>query len=92
MTRPGGSHGDVIAAFAAHLPRGKPMVAAAGEAVNELELSNAMYVSAFANKAVTLPVDAAEVERTLDRLEKQRSTGKGNRQRAKAGAALRKLL
>jgi hypothetical protein len=60
MAWPGGSHGDVIAAFAAHLLRGKPMVAAGDEAINELELSNAMYVSAFANKAVTLPVDEDE--------------------------------
>ncbi len=62
------------------------------EAINELELSNAMYISAFSNKAVTLPVDAREVDKLLNRLEKQRSTGKGNRQRAKADTALRKLL
>jgi len=88
----GGSHADVVAAFAAHLLRGKPMVASGADAINELELSNAMYISAFANKAVSLPIDAGEVEKLLDRLEKQRSTGKGNRQRAKADAALRKLL
>jgi guanylate kinase len=69
-----------------------PKVASGADAINELELSNAMYISAFANKAVTLPIDAREAETLLDRLEKQRSTGKGNRQRAKADAALRKLL
>jgi len=90
--KPGGSHADVIAAFAAHLLGGKPMVASGTEAINELELSNAMYVSAFSNKAVTLPVDARQIEKILTRLEKQRSTGKGNQQRAKADAALRKLL
>ena len=69
-----------------------PKVASGVEAINELELSNAMYLSAFANNAVSLPIDAGEVETLLGRLEKQRSTGKGNQQRAKADAALRKLL
>ena len=45
-----------------------------------------------ATQAVTLPIDAGEAETLLDRLEKQRSTGKGNQQRAKADAAPRKLL
>ena len=90
--KPGGSHAEVIAAFAAHLLGGKPMVATGAEALNELELSNAMYVSAYSSKAATLPVDAREIEKIIARLEKDRSTGKGNQQRKKADAALRKLL
>lgn len=90
--KPGGSHAEVIAAFAAHLLGGKPMVATGAEALNELELSNAMYVSAFSSKAATLPVDARKIEKIIARLEKDRSTGKGNQQRTKADAALRKLL
>lgn len=88
----GGSHAEVIAAFAAHLLSGKPMIATGAEALNELELSNAMYVSAYSHKATSLPVDAREVEKLLAKLEKARSTGKGNQQRKKADAALRKLL
>jgi len=90
--RPGGRHADVIAAFAAHLLRGTPMVAGGADGINELELSNAMYLSAQSRQAVDLPVDAAKVDRLLARMEKERSTGKGNRQRALADAALRKLL
>ena len=90
--KPGGRHVDVIRAFARHILRGSDMVAPGREALNELELSNAMYVSGFTGKPVDLPVDAAEVERLLARLEKDRSTGKGREMRTKAHAALRKLL
>ena len=34
--------------------------ACTAEAINEVELSNAAYISGFKNKAVDLPVDAAE--------------------------------
>ena len=68
------------------------MIATGTEAINELELSNAMYLSAYTGQAVQLPVDAAKIDRLLARLEKERSTGKGNQQRRKAAAALRKLL
>ncbi len=90
--RAGGRHLDVIGAFARHVLRGTPMVASGEEALNELELSNAMYLSGFKNKPVDLPVDAAEIERLLAKLERERSTGKGRAQRRKARAALSKLL
>jgi len=90
--RHGGRHVDVIAAFAKHVLKGTPMVASGADALNELELSNAMYVSGFRNKPVDLPVDAREIERLLARLEKDRSSGKGHGQRSKADKALKKLL
>jgi len=90
--RPGGRHLDVVQAFARHVLRGEPMVASGEQAIHELELSNAMYVSGFKNKPVDLPVDADEVERLLAKLERERSTGKGRQMRKKADAALRKLL
>ena len=88
----GGRHRDVIQAFAGHVLRGTPMVAGGTDALHELELSNAMYLSGFQRKPVDLPVDAREIERLLARLEKERSHGKGHAQRRKADAALRKLL
>jgi predicted dehydrogenase len=88
----GAGHRAVIHAFARHVLRGTPMVASGEESINELELSNAMYLSGFKNKPVELPVDAAEIERLLKRLQRERSTGKGRGMRRKADAAVRKLL
>jgi predicted dehydrogenase len=90
--RAAGTHEVVIRAFARHILHGEPMVAPGEEAINELELSNAMYLSGHENRSVDLPVDAAKIERLLDKLEKERSTGKGSGQRRAANAALRKLI
>jgi predicted dehydrogenase len=90
--RRGGGHLDVVRAFARHVLRGEPMVASGEEAINELEISNAVYLSAFEHRPVDVPVDAARVERLLNRLQRQRSTGRGGDQRRKANAALRKVL
>ncbi len=86
-----GSHLEVTKAFAAWITRGKKPVATAAEAINELELSNAMYLAGFKNKTVELPVDAAEMERLLTKLEKDRSTGKGGNMRKEATKVLSKL-
>ena len=88
----GGKHIEVIKAFAAHLLRGTPMIATGAEAINELELSNAIYVAGFKDKPVTLPVDAAEIDRLIAKLEKDRSTGKGQGLRARCEKELKKLL
>ncbi len=89
---PGGTHKKVIAAFARHLLQGTEMIAGGEEAVHELELSNAMYLAGYKNKVVDLPVDAAEIDRLLARLQRERSTGKGQDQRDKAAKAMKKLL
>ena len=91
-TDPGGGHINVIRAFVRHVLKGSPLVATGAEAVNELEISNAVYLSAHKLKRVDLPVDAAEMDRLIARLERDRSTGKGGRQRAKAARELKKLL
>jgi predicted dehydrogenase len=85
-------HMRVVRAFAAHLRRGTPMIASGTEAINELMLSNAAYVSAFTGRTVTLPVDDEQVQHLLGRLERQYSVGRGDRQRIRAAAALRRLL
>jgi predicted dehydrogenase len=91
-TNKGGQHIEVIRAFAANILRGAPLVASGADGLAELELSNAMYLAGYKNKAVELPVDEQEIERLIAKLQKTRSTGKGHRIRAKAGRDLKKLL
>ncbi len=55
-------------------------------------MTNAMYLSGFTGRSVDLPVDAAKMERLLARLERERSTGRGQGQRKAALSALRKLV
>lgn len=87
-----GDHVNVIRAFARHILRGTPMVASGAESINELEISNAVYLAGFNGKPVDLPVDAGDMDRLIAKLERQRSTGKGRGQRALAGREMRKLL
>ena len=44
-------------AWAAAILRGEPLVAGGAEGLNGLTLSNAMHLSAFLGKPVTLPLD-----------------------------------
>jgi predicted dehydrogenase len=90
--RVGGQHVDVIRAFARHILSGSEMVASAEEALNEVELANAAYVSAFKKRAVDLPVDAREMDDLLARIEAERSAGEGLNQRAEAAEALARLM
>ena len=50
-------HVGVLNAFAAHILRGEPLVADGREGINGLMLSNAMHLSAWLGKEVTLPFD-----------------------------------
>jgi predicted dehydrogenase len=88
----GGKHIAVIRAFAAHVLRGSPMIATGAEAVNELELSNAIYLAGFKEQAVELPVNARQIDSLIARLEKERSSGKGQNLRARCAKELKKLL
>jgi len=90
-TKKFGGHIEVIARFAAHLRRGKELIATGAEAINELEISNAAYLSGFTGRPASVPVDAAAMERLLARLERQRSTGRGGGMRKAAQQDLRKL-
>jgi len=87
-----GTHMRIIRAFVRHLLRGTPLVATGAEGVNELELSNAIYIAGYRNKGVNLPVDAAEMERLLTSLARKHDTGKSENYRRVANAELRKLL
>ena len=50
-------HPAVLNAFAAHILRGGPLVADGREGLRGLMLSNAMHLSSWLGKAVTLPID-----------------------------------
>ena len=50
-------HNGVLRAFAAAILRGEPLVADGREGINGLTISNAMHLSAWTGKAVTLPFD-----------------------------------
>jgi len=89
---PGGEHVRVIRAFARHVLRGTDMVANGAEAINELEISNAVYLSGFSARAVDLPVDAGAMDRLLARLARQRGSGKALGLRQAAARELKKLL
>lgn len=87
-----GQHLNVVHAWAAHILHGTPMVCSGEEALNEVELCNAIYLAGFTGKTVHLPVDAAAVDRLLARLERERSRGRGGNLRRQAARELAGLL
>ncbi len=88
---PGGKHILIVRNFARHLLGKGQMDAPGQEALNQLELTNTMYVAGYKNKTVSLPLDAGEVERLIAKLIKNRSTGKGGHMRKKAMRDYRRL-
>ena len=50
-------HPGVLNAFAAHILRGEPLVADGREGIRGLMLSNAMHLSSWLDREVTLPID-----------------------------------
>lgn len=50
-------HVGVLKAFAAHILRGEPLVADGREGIYSLMLSNAMYLSSWTERPVTMPMD-----------------------------------
>ncbi len=59
-------HTGVLRAFAAHILRGEPLVAQGAEGINSLMLNNAMYLSSWLDRPVTLPIDEDEYLRLLN--------------------------
>ncbi len=51
------AHSGVLNAFAANILRGEALVANGKEGINGLMLSNAMHLSSWLNKTVSLPID-----------------------------------
>ena len=73
-------HPGVLRAFAAHILRGEPLTAEGYEGINGLTISNAMHLSSWLGRAVTLPLDE---DLFLAELNKRRATS-----RVKTGAAV----
>ncbi len=89
-----GGHLEVTRGFVQWVLTGKkPFDFADGDqALNELELSNAMHLAGYKTKTISLPVNAAEMESLMGSLERRLSTGKGQGMRKAANADLKKLL
>jgi predicted dehydrogenase len=61
----GGQHVEVLQNFADAILKGTPLIAPAAEGLFSVELCNAMLMSAFTSKTVTLPLSARAYERRL---------------------------
>jgi predicted dehydrogenase len=61
----GGQHNEILENFALAVLDGKELFAPAAEGIHSVELANAMLLSAWTDKAVTLPIDGKKYERLL---------------------------
>ena len=66
-------HAIMLNAFAGNILRGEPLIARGEEGINSLTLSNAMFLSDWTGKKITLPMDE---ELFLEELNKRRATSK----------------
>ncbi len=58
-------HLNILQNFADAVRFGEPLISPGAEAINELELSNAAYLSSWLGKELPLPVDAEVFEAML---------------------------
>ncbi len=58
-------HVNVLKNFAAHILRGEPLVSPGYDAINEITLCNAAYLSSWTQKEIELPMDDGLFERLL---------------------------
>ena len=58
-------HIAILANFAAHILRGEALIASGYEAINELSLSNAAYLSSWTRNEILLPMDEVLFETML---------------------------
>ena len=61
----GEQHHGILKNFMEAIANGKPLIAPAAEGIYSVELANAMLLSAFEDRAVDLPLDAARYEKRL---------------------------
>lgn len=61
----GGQHNEILQNFVDAILRGATLVAPAVEGIHSVELANAMLMSAWTDKAVSLPIDGKKYERLL---------------------------
>ena len=62
---PANAHGAVLQNFVDHIRKGTPLLSDGREALNEVMLCNAAYLSAWQNTMVAMPPDAAAFDREL---------------------------
>ncbi|SFL55583.1 Predicted dehydrogenase [Gracilibacillus orientalis] len=53
----GGQHRAVLENFAANILDGTPLIASGSDGINGVELANAMHLSSWLNKEISLPID-----------------------------------
>jgi predicted dehydrogenase len=85
-------HIRVTRNFVGHILRGEKLIAPGASGIGGLEISNAVYISGYKNKPVELPVDAAEMDRLLERLSRTRGAGRSLDLRRQANREFRRLL
>lgn len=61
------SHVEVMQNFADAILRGAPLIAPAAEGLHSVELANAVLLSSWRGRSVSLPMDSAEYEEELQR-------------------------
>jgi predicted dehydrogenase len=62
----GGQHNEVLQNFTDAILHGRPLIAPAEEGIRSVELANAMLLSSFTDRTVSLPIDAKAFERLLN--------------------------
>ncbi len=61
----GGQHNEILLNFTDAILDGTPLIAPAPEGIHSVELANAMLLSAWTGKPVSLPIDGRKYERLL---------------------------
>lgn len=61
----GPQHNGIIENFTCAILDGAPLIAPAAEGIHSVELANAMLMSSFEDRSITLPLDAAAYEELL---------------------------
>ncbi|WP_163582506.1 Gfo/Idh/MocA family protein [Gracilibacillus saliphilus] len=67
----GGQHIAVLKNFAANILDGTPLIAPGSDGIHGVELANAMHLSSWLNKEVTLPIDENQYLEELNKLREQ---------------------
>lgn len=62
---PGGQHVAIMQNFADAILEGKDLIAPAVEGIHSVELANAILLSAFENRSISLPISSEEYETVL---------------------------
>ncbi|MFD2654681.1 Gfo/Idh/MocA family protein [Gracilibacillus thailandensis] len=64
----GGQHIAVLENFAANILDGTPLIAPGSDGIHGVELANAMHLSSWLNKEITLPIDENQYLEELNKL------------------------